>query len=341
MQENKTYNILIVSNEKKIINKISILFESSKYKFELARDMLSAINKIKFNNYDIILINFSFSKILLELFVNKIRFFDSFSYIILYSDDTLKNDSLNIIKNYDIQAYYNTKNNLNKLICLIELISNAIYEFTRINLRLDNFNIASKSPYLSTVQILRDIAEYKDKYTIGHSFRVSKYSTLIGRALGLSNSDLKTLKVGSMFHDIGKISIPNSILLKNTSLTDSEYYKIKFHPLIGSHFVSPAIIYSRIIPIIKFHHEKFDGTGYPCNLKGSEIPLLVRIVSIADSFDAMASKRSYRDSLPIDLIIRELEKNKGYQFDPEITDVFLEILKNDFYKIKKIQKRYK
>ena len=100
-------------------------------------------------------------------------------------------------------------------------------------------------------------------------------------------------------------------------------------------------MYSKTIPIIKFHHERFDGNGYPAKLKGEEIPLLVRIVTVADTFDAMTSKRPYRDALPIDKVIYEFNKNKGTQFDPEITDVFLDILKNDYSKIKKIQERYK
>lgn len=340
-QENKKYNILIVSNEIRIINKLSIIFEVPKYNFELLRDPLSAINQIKSKNYDLIIINFNFPKKLLELFIKKIRTFDAFTYIMLITQDYNIDDTLDIIKNYDIQAYYNNNDEFNKLVILVELITNSIYEFMRINLQLDTYSTDSKSPYLSTVQILRNIVEYKDTYTIGHSFRVSKYSLLIGKSLGLSRANLKILKVGSMFHDIGKISTPNNILLKNSRLTENEYFQIKCHPAIGSHILFPAIMYSKTIPIIKFHHERFDGNGYPAKLKGEEIPLLVRIVTVADTFDAMTSKRPYRDALPIDKVIYEFNKNKGTQFDPEITDVFLDILKNDYSKIKKIQERYK
>ena len=144
-----------------------------------------------------------------------------------------------------------------------------------------------------------------------------------------------------MFHDIGKISVPNYILLKSAKLTDKEYYQIKQHPLTGAHILYPTTLYKKMIPIVKFHHERFDGKGYPARLKGLEIPLLVRIVTIADTFDAMTSKRTYRNSLPIETVIKEFENNKGYQFDPDITEVFLDILKNDYLKIQKIQKRYK
>lgn len=339
-QENRKYNILVLSNELRIINKLSILFESSKYNFELSRDPLTAINQIKFKNYDLIIINYTFSKKLLELLIKKIRAFDAFTYIMLLAENSNMVDILDTVKNYDIQSYYNKTERFDNLVILVELITNSIYEFMRINLQLDNYSNNYKSPYLTTVQILRNIVEYKDTYTIGHSFRVSKYSLLIGKYMGLSRTDLKTLKVGSMFHDIGKISTPNNILLKNGPLTDNEYLQIKSHPLIGAHILFPAIMYSKIIPIIKFHHERFDGNGYPARLKGNEIPLLVRIVTIADTFDAMTSKRTYRDALPLDVVISEFEKNKGTQFDSKITDIFLDILKNNYSEIEKIQKKY-
>lgn len=339
--ENKEYNILVVSNEKRIVNKLSILFENSKYHFELVRDALSAINIINCKNYDLIIINYDFPKDLLELFIKKIRYFDAFAYIMLIFDNSNNLDALDIIKNYDIQAYYNKKEDFSILVTLTELILNSIYEFMRINLQLDSYSSDYKSPYLTTIQVLRNIVEYKDTYTIGHSFRVSKYSLLIGRHLGLSRTVLKTLKVGSMFHDIGKISTPNKVLIKNGPLTPMEYLQIKAHPLIGSHILYPIALYSKIIPIIKFHHERFDGNGYPAKLKGEDIPLLVRIVTIADTFDAMTSKRTYRDALPLDVVISEFEKNKGTQFDPELTDIFLDILKNEYPKIKRIQNKYK
>ena len=141
-----------------------------------------------------------------------------------------------------------------------------------------------------------------------------------------------------MFHDIGKIGIPDSILLKTTKLDDDEYSEIKNHPAIGAHILSNATIFKDIIPIVKHHHERFDGNGYPGKLKGEEIPYLARIAAVADSFDAMTSKRSYRDSLPLDVVKQELIRNRGTQFDPEITDVFLGILESNPEEIERIQK---
>lgn len=337
----KKYNILVLSNETKVINKLYMIFESSKYNFELTRNPLEAINKIKLENYDLVIINFIFPKELLELIVKKIRVSDSFIYILLLNNSNNQTDALDIIKNYDVQANFNLANDFTELAIIVNLIINSIYEFMRINLQLDNYDSAHKSPYLSTVKILRNIVEYKDTYTIRHSFRVSKYSILIGKYMKLSRSNLKILKLGGMFHDIGKISTPNNILLKNSVLTNNEYLQIKAHPLIGSHILFPAKMYSKVIPIIKFHHERYDGNGYPSKLKGDAIPLFARITSIADTFDAMTSKRNYRDALPLETVISEFKRCRGTQFDPKLTDVFLNIIKNHYDEIEEIQKKYK
>lgn len=190
---------------------------------------------------------------------------------------------------------------------------------------------------LASIEILRRTVDAKDSYTCGHSDRVSKYSCLIGKKLELCDKDIELLKIGGLFHDIGKIGIPDNILLKTEKLTNDEYNEIKKHPLIGSHILENSNIFENIIPIVLHHHEKYDGTGYPKNLKGTNIPFLARIVAVADSFDAMTSKRAYRNSLPIDIVKVEFEKYNGTQFDPKIVKCFLDILDNDFEKIKKIQ----
>ena len=148
------------------------------------------------------------------------------------------------------------------------------------------------------------------------------------------------LKIGGLFHDIGKIGIPDSILLKTAKLTDDEYSEIKNHPTIGAHILSNATIFEKAIPIVKHHHERYDGFGYPSKLAGDNIPYLARIAAVADSFDAMTSRRSYRDSMPIDIVKAEIEKNKGTQFDPNIADVFLNILNNNYNEIEEIRNKY-
>ena len=151
---------------------------------------------------------------------------------------------------------------------------------------------------------------------------------------------MKILKLGGLFHDIGKIGVPDSILLKESKLTDDEYSEIKNHPTIGAHILSNATIFRDILPIVKHHHERYDGNGYPGKLKGEDIPYLARIAAVADSFDAMTSKRTYRDSLPLDVVKSEIERCKGTQFDPAIADAFLDILDTQYAEISQIQSKY-
>ena len=216
--------------------------------------------------------------------------------------------------------------------------SEEITEMKKINEELSETNTVLEKAYLELVETLRLAVEAKDTYTRGHSDRVSAYSVLLGEKLGLSSRKLKTLKIGGIFHDIGKIGVPDSILLKEKGLTESEFAEIKKHPLVGAEMLAPVSYFNNIMPIIKYHHERYDGTGYPAGLKGEDIPYLARIVAVADSFDAMTSKRSYRNSLTKKKVIKQLELGKGTQFDPQIADAMLDIIINEPEKIKEVQK---
>ena len=211
----------------------------------------------------------------------------------------------------------------------------------RINDELADKNDELEKSYMDTIGILRQTVEAKDPYTRGHSDRVSEYSVLIGQKLNLDDKTLHTLKIGGLFHDIGKIGIPDSILLKESKLDDDEYSQIKNHPSIGAHILGDVAMFKDIIPIVLHHHEKFDGDGYPSQLKGEDIPYLARIAAVADTFDAMTSKRSYRNALPLDVVKDEIKRCSGTQFDPAIAEVFLDILNNDYGKIREIQEKYK
>ena len=213
-------------------------------------------------------------------------------------------------------------------------------EIKRMNEELRKSNERIEKAYLDMVQTLRYTVEAKDSYTRGHSDRVSEYSVLIGKKLGLQEEQIKTLRIGGLFHDIGKIGIPDSILLKPGRLTDEEYTQIKAHPGIGAHILGSADIFKDIIPIVKHHHEKYDGTGYPGMLKGEEIPYLARIAAVADTFDAMTSRRSYRGPIDIEHVKDEIKRCEGTQFDPQVAEAFLEILNNNYEKIQEIQNKY-
>ncbi|MCG8568474.1 MAG: response regulator [Desulfobacterales bacterium] len=167
--------------------------------------------------------------------------------------------------------------------------------------------------------------EVRDQYTQEHSDRVAKYSLSIAREMHCTDEELDVLGFAGSLHDIGKIGIRDDILLKPGKLTSDEYEKIKEHPVIGADIVSKLGLWDREMEIIRHHHERYDGSGYPDGLKGEQIPRLARILSVADCYDAMASDRSYRIKIGKDEVLQTIMKNSGTQFDPEVVDAFIRV----------------
>ena len=167
--------------------------------------------------------------------------------------------------------------------------------------------------------------EYRDGETAGHSQRVTELSVAVGQALGLEADDMINIRRGSYLHDIGKMAIPDNILLKPGALTDDEWKIMKLHPVRSREFLAEIPFLQGAIPIAYSHHERWDGTGYPDGLKGEEIPLLARIFSVVDNWDALTSDRPYRKAWPDEKVIAYLKEKAGKMFDPRIVDVFLSL----------------
>jgi len=181
--------------------------------------------------------------------------------------------------------------------------------------------------HFETIMAFSEALEARDEYTAGHSRRVMEYSKGIGQRMKMDKQDIEDLKRSALLHDIGKIGIPDTILKKQTKLTDEEYAVIKSHPETGASILKYIKSFTHLVPAVYHHHERFDGDGYPNGIKGTAIPLHARIIAIADTFDAMTSSRSYRKkALSFRVALSELERNKGLQFDPDIADIFIEIL---------------
>jgi len=176
------------------------------------------------------------------------------------------------------------------------------------------------------IETLVEAVDAKDNYTQGHSRRVGTFGELIGREAGLDSSLASKIRYSGTLHDIGKIGIDDSILTKPGELTRKEYQMIQEHPTQGARIIKFGLFDDDILHGILHHHERFDGTGYPEERAGEEIPLFGRILAVADAVDAMLSDRQYRDSLTIDEVYQELEENKGTQFDPEFADIALRLL---------------
>jgi putative nucleotidyltransferase with HDIG domain len=201
------------------------------------------------------------------------------------------------------------------------------------NEELNNTYAQLKVRYMDTIEVLRLAVDAKDEYTRGHSDRVAYFAGKVGRAFNLTEHDQETLRIGGIFHDIGKIGTSDEILKKTEMLSGQEYEVIKQHPLKGAHILSAMSMFEDAVPLIKCHHEWVDGSGYPYGLKGDEIPFLGRILSVADAFDAMTSTRHYRSKLNIENAKDQLVKGSGTQFDKTVVDVFIKVVIENFQKI--------
>jgi putative nucleotidyltransferase with HDIG domain len=179
--------------------------------------------------------------------------------------------------------------------------------------------------------------ELKDPYTRGHSERVAGYAQVLAEETGMfTKEELKSFNYACLLHDIGKIHIPDVILMKPTNLTKEEYEIIKTHPAVGAEAVADVEGLKNYINVIRSHHERWDGNGYPDQLQGNEIPIPARVVAIADAFDAMTSSRSYRSAMPLEVAYSRIIEGQGTQFDPELVEVFEKI----FVKWTKIHNKY-
>ena len=183
--------------------------------------------------------------------------------------------------------------------------------------------------FFETVEALANALEAKDEYTSTHARSITDMCLEVGTALGISGNDLKRLELGALFHDIGKIGIPSTILTKPGPLDDGEWAIIKTHPELGERILAPIDRLADVRPIVRHCHEHFDGRGYPDGLVGTDIPIASRIILVADAFDAMTTDRPYRVRLPVEEAARRLRENAGRQFDPRIVEIFLETVVGD------------
>jgi len=181
--------------------------------------------------------------------------------------------------------------------------------------------------YFEIVKALAQAIEAKDPYTHGHSARVMEYAVQIAQKLGLPEEEIESLRYAAILHDIGKIGVRGIVLNNPNGLTGEEYDEIKKHPLVGEGIIKPIELLQPIRPLIRHHHEWYNGKGYPDGLSGENIPLGARILAVADAYDAMKSDRPYRRALTEETAIQELKRGNRTQFDPQVVEVFLEILK--------------
>jgi HD-GYP domain-containing protein (c-di-GMP phosphodiesterase class II) len=246
--------------------------------------------------------------------------------------------------------YKEGKNKVSSLVCaplkindrvlgVINISSEEPYQYSSMDLKLFSalalqaavsienaiFYENLRETFITTIQTLAETVEKRDCYTGGHITRVMNYSTLIGHELGLSDEEMQRLVFAAILHDIGKIGIRDMILLKTGKLTDEEYAEIKKHPIYGEEILKPIKQLKNIIPGIKQHHERFDGSGYPEGLRKDDIDMIARIISVADTFDAMTTNRPYGYCKTFDETFKEIEQSVGTQLDPDVVAAFMRV----------------
>jgi len=218
---------------------------------------------------------------------------------------------------------------INRILELDHLRKNLSEEVKKQTLKAETRRQKVEKLSLQIMLTLANTIDAKDKYTNGHSLRVAEYAREIARRAGKSEQEQEDIYYVGLLHDIGKIGISNSIINKTSGLTDEEYEIIKGHTVIGAEILDNMTEIPGLAVGAHWHHEQFDGGGYPEGLKGDAIPETARIIGVADAYDAMASKRSYRDVLPQKVVREEIAKGSGTQFDPQFVQIMLGMIDED------------
>lgn len=213
----------------------------------------------------------------------------------------------------------NERENQNKLKSLADLNARVAKELAQANKEISDI-------YTNTIRALAAAIDAKDPYTKGHSERVTKYAVQLAKAMKLSEKEIQNIFYGAILHDIGKIGINENILTKPGPLTNHEFQAIKRHPEIGATILNSVPFLEDVAPIVLYHHEYFNGQGYPKGLKGKEIPLGARIIAVVDAFDAITTDRPYRKGFSKGLAMADIRQGAGYQFDPELVEIFARIV---------------
>lgn len=328
MNENKQNNstsVLIIDDDVNIMDILSVMLKKYNCDVKTYTEPVSAIEELKSKKYDILILNFLMSPVNGDRIVKLVREFDKEIYIILMSTHTDLAPSIELMQKLDIQAYFEKSSRFDELILLVQGGIKYIEQLNKIKamgLQLDNYLIDFAKILLNTISA-------KDNYTEEHSERVSNVAVLFSKYLNLDEKDIEDLRIASLFHDIGKIGIPDNILQKDGKLTAEEYETIKLHPVIGANIFSSTDIFKHLAPIILGHHERIDGNGYPNKLHDKDIPYLAKILAICDSFDAIVSKRPYKEKMPLEYGIDQLKQGRDKQFDKDLVNSFIKFIKQN------------
>ncbi|MBE5955369.1 MAG: HD-GYP domain-containing protein [Lachnospiraceae bacterium] len=312
-------SILTLDDDPIITSTIQAYFQRSGYAVDVENDPNTAIERIRKGNYDILLLDFLMSPICGDQVVEEIRKFNTDLFIILLTGHKSMAPPIKTIRQLDIQGYYEKDDRFDQLELLVESCVKSIKQMRTIR----DYQKELENAYMQTIETLRHVVETRDKETEGHSARVSALAAALAEKMGMTEKEVDQIRIAGLFHDIGKVGVPDSVLLKNGPLTKEEFQVIARHPVEGERILKAYAPFKEMLSVVRNHHERYDGSGYPDHLAGEEISLGARITAVADSFDAMMSKRVYRDGLGIEKTVSELIKGKNTQFDAGIVDLLL------------------
>ena len=318
-------SILTLDDDPIMTSTIQAYFQRSGYQVDVENNPYTAIERVRTGSYDILLLDFLMAPICGDQVVEEIRKFNRDLFIILLTGHKSMAPPVKTIRQLDIQGYYEKNDRFDQLELLVESCVKSIKQMRTIR----EYKSDLERAYMQTIEILRHVVESRDKETKGHSERVAMLAKELAEEIGLSSDDVETIHVAGLFHDVGKIGIPDSILLKNGPLTEEEFQTIQGHPAEGERIIMSYAPFKKLLNIVRGHHERYNGTGYPDGKSGEDICLGARVIAVADSFDAMMSNRTYRKGLGLDTALNELEKGRGTQFDPNIVDAFMKLVEKN------------
>jgi putative nucleotidyltransferase with HDIG domain len=332
------FSILTLDDDPIMTATLQAYFTTSGYTVDVETDPYKGIERLRDNHYDILLLDFLMAPITGDRVISEIRKFDKEIYIILLTGHKSMAPPIRALRELDIQGYYEKSDRFDQLELLIEscvksirqmrIIKSYRDDLDRKNKELEQMYASLGDSYMEVIRTLRLVVDARDIYTRGHSDRVSHYALRIAREMGKDEGFCERVRVAGLFHDVGKVAIPDSVLLKPGKLNSAEYELIMMHSEKGSQILSAISAFGDIAEIVLEHHERYDGSGYPQGLTGEETREEARMISVADAFDAMTSHRLYRDNLTFENAVDQLVQGKGGQFDPVSVDAFLHVLKD-------------
>jgi putative nucleotidyltransferase with HDIG domain len=330
MEEYKE-NILIVDDEKNIRELVEKILSTEGYRCWTAENASSALQLLDKNEIQLVLCDIKMPGMNGNELIKHIFTKDNEMAVIMITAMIDINTAIECMKMgaYD---YLLKPLNFDKLIISIEralerrrlIIENREYQ-QNLEIKVDTLADQIRDFTLNSIKALASALEARDTYTQGHSTRVTQYSLLVGEKLSLSKKKMEQLRLAGLLHDVGKIGVKEQVLNKPGKLTPEEYEQIKIHPQLSVKILQPVITDEEVISIIRHHHERWDGNGFPYGLKKEEIPMGSRIILVCDTFDAMTSNRPYRKAMTKEIAFDELRRCSGSQFDPRMVKAFLSI----------------